>query len=410
MEKDKRTGGAKTSSERSKRIFLIFTAAFLGCVLLVGMIFGAVGIARNSRAVMRYRSVYLDDGVASYLASSYKYDFMRALTRSGVDCYDSEYFWQTETEDGRTWGEVLKQNTEKYLGCVIVGSYLFDRNTRLTKDDKAVIEKAVEEVLAYRADGDIDRFNELGSEIGFTYRDFKKAAELLYKYEMAEKVIFGYDGAALESGSFGAECEAYFESAYSRVKLMFIRTEGEYATDPETGEKVFSEYDDATKAKIQEKIEYIRALIYNAENPDGDISLGVMDEDVFDWYVQHDHPTGTVADTEGYYFSAESSYSLEFAEDAYDVVKLALSTEVGHFAECEVDIGVCFIYKAELETGAYGRIALAHYFADFYKNASSYVYSMALDSYLSDVTVKDKYDKDEIITMPYNSELTVKFG
>ena len=135
----------RNSSERSKRVFLIFTAAFLGCILLVGVIFGAIGIAKNTSAVMKYKNVYLNDGVASYLATSYKYDFMSSLTRIGVECYDSEYFWESEAEDGKTWGEVLAESTQKYLGRVIVGSYLFDKNTRLTKNDKAAIEKAVDE-------------------------------------------------------------------------------------------------------------------------------------------------------------------------------------------------------------------------------------------------------------------------
>jgi len=407
MEKNKKTCGALSSSERSKKVFLIFTAAFLGCVLLVGIVFGTVGIVKSSRAVMRYKNVYLNDGAASYLATSYKYDFMKMLGRSGVDCYDSEFFWESEAEDGKTYGDLLAESTEKYLCRVIVGSYLFDRNTRLTKDDKAVIEKAVDEVLAYRADGDVDTFNEMAEDMGFTYRDFNRAAEMLYKYKMAESVIFGYDGASLESGAFSLECEAYFESAYSRVKLMFIRTDGEYATDPETGENVYSEFDDTTKAKIQEKIEHIRTLIANAED---DVLGEQMNEEAFDWYVQNDYPTGSINDTEGYYFSADSSYTQEFAQDAPEVVRLALSTEVGHYAECEVDIGVCFIYKCELEAGAYGRIGLAHFFGDFYKNASSYVYSVSLDAYVSGVSVKDKYNAYAIVTKPYNQELAVVFG
>ena len=407
MEKNKKTKGALSSSERSKKVFLIFTAAFLGCLLLVGTVFGTVGIVKSSRAVMKYKNVYLNDGAASYLATSYKYDFMKMLGRSGVDCYDSEFFWESEAEDGKTYGDLLAESTEKYLCRVIVGSYLFDRNTRLSKDDKAVIEKAVDEVLAYRAGGNVDTFNEMAKDMGFTYRDFKRAAEMLYKYEMAESVIFGYDGASLESGGFSAECEAYFESAYSRVKLMFIRTEGEYATDPETGEQVYSEFDDATKAKIQEKIEHIRALIANAE---GDILGEQMNEEAFDWYVQNNYPTGSINDIEGYYFSADSSYTKEFSADAPEVVRLAFSTEVGHYAECEVDIGVCFIYKCELETGAYGRIGLAHFFADFYENASSYVYSVSLDAYASDVNIKDKYNSYAIVSKPYNQELAVIFG
>ena len=408
MGKDKKILSAVSSLDRSKKIFIIFTAAFLGCVMLVGIIFGTVAIAKNSASVMKYKGIYVSDGVANYLTASFKYDFMSALTRNGVNCYDSDYFWQSETDDGQKWGDVLAENTEKYLRRVVVGSYLFDKNTRLTKDDKKVIEKAISEVLDYRAGTDVDTFDTMAKGMGFTYRDFKRAAEMLYKYAMAETVIFGYDGTALSSGLFSDECDGYYESAYSRVKLMFIRTEGDYATDPDTGKQVYSEFDDGKKAEIQGKIEEIRTLIYNTEN---ELEAAWIDEEMFDYYVSKEFGDwNPAANRGGYYFSSESSYSREFADDASEVVSLALSMDVGDYAECEVDIGVCFIYKCTLEDQAYKNTELDHFFSDFYSCASNYVYSASLDVYLDDVTVKSGYDRNAVISIPYNHDLAVKFG
>ena len=406
MKNNEKSREPLSSEQKSKRLFIIATATFLCLVLTVGIIFGAVGIVKGQSSVMRYKGIYLQDGVANYLAATYKYDFMSALKRGGVDSYDSHYFWDSESTDGRTWGEVLAESTEQYLERVIVGSYLFDRNTRLNKSDKQVIEKAIDEVIEYRADGSVEKFNGMAEEMGFTYRDFVKAAELMYKYEMAEAVIFGYDGSALKSGGFSAECNEYFESAYSRVMLLIIRTDGELVTDPVTGKEELSEYDETTRAKVEADIAEVRTLIYNWEN---DVFDRQMSEEAFAWYI-NEYSTGTVNDTEGYYFSAESSYSLEFAEDAPEVVKLALSTEIGHYTECELDIGVCFIYRRPLESGAYARISLSHFFEDFYVNASSYIYSKSVDAYLSAVTVSTKYNKSAVVTKPYNHELYVKFG
>ncbi len=408
MEKDKRTVREMFVPDRSKKVFIIFTAAFLGAVLLVGIIFGTVGIVKNSCSVMKYKGIHVTEGVANYLATSYKYDFMSMLKRQGIDSYDSYYFWQSETKDGKTWGEILAESTEEYIKRVVIGSYLFDKNTRLSKDDKAVIEKAVSEVLQYRAYGDVNDFNEMAEKMGFTYRDFKSAAEILYKYEMAEAVIFGYDGSALSSGLFSAECDEYYESAYSRVKLMFIRTEGDYAIDPDTGKQVYSEFSEDRKAEIQGQIERIKTLIYNAEN---ELMAEWMDEDLFDQYVSKEFGDwNPQANREGYYFSYESSYSQEFALDAPKIVELALSMEVGDYAECEVDIGVCFIYKCELVDKAYQKDAFNHFFEDFYFNASDYLFSSSVDVYIPDVTVKEKYDADAIVLLPYNDDLTVKFG
>ena len=409
MKNNQRKRAQLTSAQRSKRVFIMTSAIFVSVVLLVGVIFGAIGIVRGASSVVNYKSVYLSEGVTNYLAATYKYDFMSTLTRLGVQAYDDPTFWQSESEEGVTWAEELKDGTEKYIKRVVVGSYLFDKNTRLNNNDKKAIAKAVDEVLDFRADGSKERFNEIGRDMGFTYRDFERAAELMYKYEMAEAVIFGYDGSALSGGEFNAECSEFFENAYTRVKLLIIRTDGELITD-ETGKEIVSVYSDDKRADIMAEIDEIRALI---DNPSGDVDEYAMNEELFDWYIKK-YKTGTVNDTEGYYFcyspSVASSYSLEFAEGAPQVVKLALSTELGHYAECELDFGVCFIYRCPLEDKAYTRSSLSHFFEDFYENAAHYVYSQSLDVYSDEVNVKEKYDRNAVVTRPYNYALAVKFG
>ena len=392
--------------EKSKKVFLIFTAAFLGCVLLVGIVLGTISIVRNSLAVMKYKGVYLNEGVANYLTASYKYDFMSALNRSGIECYDTESFWQRDAGEGKTYGEILKENTEKYLRSVLVGSYLFDRNTRLNKNDKATIEKSISEVVEYKAYGDVDRFNELAEPMGFDYRDFVKAAKLLYKAEMAESVIFGFDGSALASGGFTSECEEYFRSSYSKVRLMIIRTDGELVTDSETGRQELLPYTDAERDAVLSKIETIRERI----------TSGQKNEDAFIWHIENEYPTGTVNDQTGYYFSATSAYSQNFAkEGAPEVVKKALSMKVGEYGECEVDVGVCFIYKCELDPGAYSGYTVSHFFEDFYANAAPYIYNKSVEIYISDVKVKEKYNADNVITQPCRTQedgmdLQINFG
>ena len=387
--------------DKSKKIFLIFTAAFLGCILLVGIILGTIAIVRNAESVMIYKGVYLKEGTANYLSASYKYDFMSTLKKNGVDCYDSEDFWQSDAGNGRTYGDILVENTERYIKSVMVGSYLFDKNTKLTKSDKNAIKKAVEEVLEYRAEGSKERFNEIGETMGFDFGDFEDAAELLYKSQMAESVIFGIDGSSLSSGNFTSECEDYFVNNYSRVRIMIIRTDGELVTDIESGKQVLAEYDEAQKAEALAKIEDIREKIAD----------GRMDEEAFIWHIQNEYPTDPTNDKEGYYFSASSAYSHTFAEQGgTEIVKLALSGDVGKFYECELDIGVCFIYKTDLQSGAYSKYGVSHFFEDFYKNAVPYIYEKSVNVYLSDVSVKDKYDKTQVVSQPYNMKLAVKFS
>ena len=74
--------------ENSKKVFRIFTAVFLGLVLLTGLVLGTIAIIRNIRAVMVYKGVYLYKGEANYLTATYKKDFMSTLAKSGIKCTD----------------------------------------------------------------------------------------------------------------------------------------------------------------------------------------------------------------------------------------------------------------------------------------------------------------------------------
>lgn len=386
---------------KSKKIFLVFTAIFLSLVLTLGIVIATVSAVKESRSVMSYKGIYMYEGVANYLAASYKYTFKATLTKLGINGADNENFWARSAGGGKTYGDILKENTDRYLKSVLVGSYLFDRNTKLTKNDKEVIANSVAEVLEHKAGGDVDKFNEIGEPMGFTYKDFERAAELIYKFEMAKTVIFGYDAAALETGLFDAQCDEYYRENYVRVRLLVIRTDGEWATDPDTGKQVLDEYDEEEKAEALAKIQDIREKIAD----------GRMNETAFIWHIQNEYPTDQVNDERGYYFSASSAYSHNFAnEGGRDIVKLALSGRVGEYTECELDIGTCFIYKCELEDGAYSSYVLERFFEDFYINAAPSIYLDSLTSYFSDVKIKDKYDFDAVVTRPYNYQLGVSFS
>ena len=62
MKNDQNSKAQMTSAERSKRLFVKFSAVFLSCVLLVGAVFGVIGIVRNVRAVVKYKGIYLNEG------------------------------------------------------------------------------------------------------------------------------------------------------------------------------------------------------------------------------------------------------------------------------------------------------------------------------------------------------------
>ena len=397
MEKDKvMKEGALT--DKNKRLIIIFTAAFLGVILLFGIIAGTIAIVRNSRAYLSYRGSVIEGGVANYLAMMAKYDYMRTLGASGVAANDTAAFWRSESENGVTYGEGLRAECDAYIKRVLVGAYYFDNNARLSKDDKKIIEDSVVALVSNFADR--DEFDEVAREYGFTLNDVKKAAELIYKYTTARSVIFGYDGDSLKSGAFDDLLDEFYDR-YTYAKLLFIRTQDKYVKDADTGRIDLVELDEVERELVQEKIDRIRYLM----SGEGD---EIISEDTIDYYI-NEFSLDEMNRASGYYLSSTSQHTLNFNEVYPEVVKAAFSAKEGSYCEVETEYGVCFIYKSALPTRGYVYPSNEAFFGDFYSQAAAYIYLNELTEYSKDVKVRDAYLELDPITISYDYKLAIRF-
>ncbi len=388
----------------SRRPLIIFTAVFLGIVLVFAVVFGTIAIVRNSRAVLKYKNKTMSVGVARYLSASYKYDYL-ADYEPGVEKADTPEFWASAAPDGRTYGEILTEKTEKYLKAVLVANYLFDQYTEFTEYHETNVKRHVNEMITYRADGSEEEFNRLASPSGFDIDDYREAMEMVYKYELTKTVIFGYDGDSLQQGEYTAECE-WMLSGYTHVMLYFIRTDVQYVVDPDTGLQTLVELDAAGRNSQLEKIEYVRTLIDGAVN-DGDVqmtpayfaqeALGELEfygsgETAVHYYFREG------VDFTEWYMMAEGDVD---AGNGTRIVNTALSMQVGEYAEVETDFGVCFIYRDNVESGAYLNSSYEDFFSDFYSKLSAEIYIRELDKYIADVEKRNKFSDIDIIGTPY---------
>ncbi len=410
----------KAPMEKSKRLLLIFTSVFLGIVLLFGIVLVTVVTVRNAGAVMSYNGSVIDEGVANYLAASYKYEYIKQLNSNGISASDSERFWSsTDNDTGRTYGELLTESTEEYIKTVLVGSYLFDKNTSMSSEDKETVKRSTQEILDYKANGSKSEFNEMSKPSGFDYSDFEKAMTMLYKYSMAKSVIFGYDGTTLKDDEFSAECNEFLDM-YTHVKLLFVRTDyeyevgddGKYVIDSETNEYKKIYYDDEKKAEIQAFIDRTDREIYNYENNTDD-GVGQMSVERFTDYIRKYDAKN--ADS-GYYFSPTSSYTLQFVTEGYavlddgieiisgkEIVDNAFDMEMGEYRKIRVDIGVCYIYKYECTDGDYADGGMEHFFGDFYSDAADYIFANYISVLSDKVDVKKKFEKIDFLKLPYTN-------
>ena len=394
MEKEKKSPGFADLS-RGKKIIIISAAAFLCLVLILGAVLGTVTIVKRSRAVVSYKGVNMDEGVVNYLCMMAKYDFITGLARNGINHTDSAAFWSTPSDSGETYGELLRRETETFVRNVAVGSYLFDRNTRLSASDKEIIRSSLEAVL-YNYDGDKKALNEAAADLGFDYSDIERGAELIYKYEMAKSVIFGYDASALSGGSFDNECDEFYNS-YAYAKLLFIRTNDGYVTDPDTGKKELVELDSTVKADVAATVEklrkYIDEYVMNAET---------MEKYLAEWSVKDE-----MNRTGGYYFANTSNHTSGMRAAYADVIDTVLEQKEYTFSMVDTQWGVCIIYRLPLPTRGYTYPANDLFFGDFYEDAATYIYYRELLDYSSGVKVKDSFAEIDLERLTYNYMLAV---
>ncbi len=395
----------KQSAKNGKGALIKFIAIFLGAVLLLFAVLGAVSALWGANDVVKYGGVGFDAGVVNYLLSYYKYNYLKVLRNTVPTAADTEWFWSQEESEGVSYGDSLRDSAREYIKELIVSVYLYDSYSRLSSEERGKIKDACREVLLYKASSDEDRFNALSEPHGFDYSDFEAASTVLYKSYKAKELIYGTDGSKLEG--FSELCNEYLEKEYAHVRLMFIRTETKFVLD-ENGNRVIGDdgrdltekLSDDEKAQRLAAIEELDLAIFGKEN---DLDMQISPE-MFSLYQERYSEGDSSKNQSGYYFADGAEYTEEFRSAYASVVDTALAMKVGDYKRVSTDAGVCYIYRIAAESGAYTDTSDG-FFSDFYTDCANYSFSSSLTTLSKDVSLTEKYEECDIVAIPYNSDL-----
>ncbi len=417
------------SAKRTKKIIIIFVSAFLSAVLLLGIILGTVAIARNASYAVKLESVGMTEGVVNYFVTEFKAEYIKTLNQSGTLVTDNEAFWATPYLGGNvstsTKGDYLKLYVENSIKSLISANLIFDKYSKLSKDDKNNIAIAVNEILTYRAGGSKEQFDANVEQYGFDYKDFKKGIEMLYKANVVASRVFGSDGANVRS--FPEFCDEFFMgsdklSGYTRAKIVFVRTQDTFVYNDkgerEKDEKGNDKLRDLTADERAEREGYIQLLESCIKGyEDGSVSKELFDEVAEKVYKYKDNLTEEYID---YYLCAGSSFTEEFGKEFPDVIEKALSLKVGEVdaleygstmadddAEGNSFVGRVYIYKVATDEGAYKRTDKVGFFEDFNVLCASALYSRMLSESTVDVELRKKWEKIDIINHKYTNDYGV---
>ncbi len=395
-----------TRSRFLRNFLIIFTAA----VLALGIVLSAITALTNLKTYARYGGTIADQAVYSYLASNYKFNFMRAALADGKE--DTEAFWNEKPEGSeKTYRALLEEGTKDYVARVLVSAALYDSATTAAekKTAKEAAKKAAEEILTYRAEGDKAAFNEMTAEYGYTFADLEEIALLLYKAARAQALFYGAGGANVTSRL--DDCNTYLSDNYSAVHLLFVRTKTTFVyTLDESGNKVVEVDENGayeTVALSEEEIAKREATIAR-------IDTAIADDQMTPAFLRAEMEAHYAKFPEGkstlYYLSDSSAYTQAFrALHGDEIVVAAKELPIGECKRVNYEQGVCYVYKSTVEKNAFGVKDYESYFSDFYQNAADHLFSEDVGILLDDVVFKNRADDISLTALPYKNIIRVRF-
>ncbi len=403
---------------KNHKKLVLAVSGLLALVLLLLAVLGTVSLVRSSRAVYSYKGQTVGMGEYAYFASVYKNSFMRECIQRGVlDVADTAFFWgRRDTELDKTYGELYLSELDDYVRSLLVAADLYDSSVGMTRKDKKELSATLDAVLADRADGDKDAFNQETEQYGFTYDDFCDAALLQYKRARLLSVISS--GAKDTVSTMTDICDAFFEEQYAHVKLLFIRTEsvfcydeeGNRLTDEDTGRDLTRPLSDDERQERETDIRALTDAIANLDAGEENSINSVM----FDLYMEkYKNDADPDYIETGYYFANGEPYTAQMKEKLDDIVNNSLQIEKETYRAVTIEsddfVGVCVIYRMANIQGAYASDELSAMFTAFYSGAAQYYVLQNVSEELSFVKEGRKFGQISPLEIPRNYYYTTGF-
>lgn len=402
-----------TSAQKSRRIVITVVAILLGVAILSGAVTGIVIGVINASYLMYCNGVGVDGGVARYLASCYKSDYMANLESQGIMSADLPAFWQQKVHPdvSTTYADYLNIYVENSIKNIVAANSIFDARFKLTQNDRIELEVATQEILTYRHSGSEKAFNEAASKYGFDFDDFVKGTEMLYKAAVLPSRIFsGSNGDIAEA--YAPECEELF-ARYTRASVLFIRTNNRYVYD-DKGDYVVDEKGNYVTVDLSE--EELAERLADIEMLKGIVS-GKYEFKLYDdmWKKYEKENNSELHDC---YFYEKSELTMAIGNKYPSVLDTLSSLEEHQFGYAEDNdddevnsfVGYVFVYRDKPAEKAYLNSSdPAGSFADFFDIVASETYNKMLSEMAKDVELRDAWEEIDAVDIPYNIDYIARF-
>ncbi len=371
---------AKVKEKEKKRLspYAILAIAVAALVTLL-IIFAAAYSLSSPDAVMSYEGIEINEEMYCFWFSYYKMQLMSAYGIKGTS--DTPELWQTEIENGVTYGEYFTKIIDDRIKTKIVTSYMYDSlGASLPDYGVEEINDYLEATLDYVADGDKKELDRIAKKYHTSYDAIKRVASFDYKAELLFKLLYG-------DGSYATEEQKdnYYKENYARVKVIFLNTK------TKTVEKDGKSY---TVELTQEEIADKLTLAANVESR---LKSGEALETLMSIYSDD---TASTYYENGFYLSKNTDYPIP------EVVTSSLSLPVGEWTRIESGYGIHFIARYPLDEKGYESKDNSDWFDSFDADVAMTEFDKTVLSLIDEVKVNEKNkSKWTIENIKYNYEI-----
>ncbi len=282
-----------------------------------------------------------------YFASTSKANFMHSYT----DIKDTEEFWSSEYEDGKTYAEYLDNLVLEDIKTTAVCLSLYNEmRLSLTESQREAIDKEIEGYLTEYAGGNKNTLNKALSVYGANLSILREIKEAEAKRTLVFDFLYSNDG---EKALTTEDYEKYYQENYYRFQVIYINNKFEYVKDADGNYATNADGTYITRAlsgdALDEKNNNIKA-----------IRDGLADGKDFDSLYNTYSEQKSYAN--GYYFTASGSYSNAVF---YRLIADIAAVEIGETTVSEYDSGTYIMKRLPLDTGAWNNSTNKDFFDSF---------------------------------------------
>ncbi len=306
-----------------------------------------------------------------YWACTSKANFMYSYT----DIEDTEKFWQSEYENGKTYAQYLDALVLDDIKTTAVCLSLYNEY-RLSLSDSvtASIDKELDDYLSEYAAGNKNTLNSALSSYGANIEILRAVKIAEAKRNLVYEYLFGEGG---EKALDDKALEEYYQNNYYRFQIIYINNKYEYVLDKDGNYTTNTDGTYVTRALSGEALDKKTAAINSVRD-------GIEAGEDFDTLYEKYSEQKSYAN--GYYFTAGGSYANAVF---YKLIADIAGIKEGETVVSEYDSGTYIMKRLELDEGAWEQSVNKDFFDTFEALAANAAFRTYTAELFDDLTVNN---------------------